>query len=185
MRGVIFISLMKDKLIAISLAAFLCALSGHGERTLEYQAVVSAISENHAVIVTNKILQGGASMNGRFEIPLAGVAAGTEAQMPSAVSNFLTGALVGKVAQFIEHTDRDKSYGAWIYTAEYTNSINLMLIESGLACRTRHLSFSSAIDSEGKNQAAQMEAAELRAKQRSIGIWSTTNAAEHSHAGHH
>jgi endonuclease YncB( thermonuclease family) len=169
---------MKTKLhltlITICMAGTIC----HAEVTVQYKATVARILNGHEIQVSNRVVSGGYVTKNASDVLLDGIEPMTNSAAERAAVDYLSQKLVGSEVVITEQIGDGRSYGAWVFLPGSTNSINYLLIESGLARQRNKLSVSGAMHPDIKAESERMDVGERHAREGGLGIWSISNAVD-------
>lgn len=145
------------------------AVSAHATKRMEYQTTVVDVLDGKSIVISNKVFVTGFEILSKETIELDGMDS-PELDQPGGkeAHAYLKDTVKGKRVKIIELTDAGNSQGGWIFPHNQTNSVNLLMIEKGMAWwKTQNIE--SVVSTE------RMKKAQEQAKEAKQGLWLLDN----------
>jgi endonuclease YncB( thermonuclease family) len=145
------------------------AVSVHATKSVEYQTTVVDVLDGKTIVISNKVFDTGIEILSKETIELDGIDS-PEMDQPGGKEShdFLKSTVKGQRVKIIELTDCGRSQGGWVFHKAQTNSVNLVMIEKGLAWSKKQ-QITSVVPLE------KMKKTQEEAKEAKKGLWSLDN----------
>lgn len=160
---------MNLKKLIINWMFFLSLLSAHASVRMEYQATVVDVLDGKTIVISNKVFDTGIEILSKESIELDGVDS-PELDQPGGkeAHEFIKNAVKGHRVRIIELTDSGRSQGGWVFQKGQTNSVNLLMVETGMSW-VKKQQITSVVPQD------KMKKAQEKAKEAKKGLWSLDN----------
>ena len=145
------------------------AVTAHATKRLEYQTTVVDVLDGKSIVISNKVFVTGFEILSNEKIELDGVDS-PELDQPGGkeAHEFIKNAVKGHRVRIIELTDSGRSQGGWVFQKGQTNSVNLLMVETGMSW-VKNQQITSVVPQD------KMKKAQEKAKEAKKGLWSLDN----------
>jgi len=160
---------MNQKTMIIKCILLCMAVSAHATKRLEYQTTVVDVLDGKSIVISNKVFVTGFEILSKETIELDGMDSPALDQPGGKEAHeHLKATVKGKRVKIIELTDSGNSLGGWIFEKGQTNSINLLMVETGMSW-VKNQQITSVVPHD------KMKKAQEKAKEAKKGLWSLDN----------